>query len=92
MNTKLPAPPIPPPGRLRREGSGPDACEICGSSLKRRWFGLGRAIGCLQPKCWNWHGWTLLPANCNRPIDLYGAPKKPAAPPSPPPRARSDHR
>jgi hypothetical protein len=70
-------PPIPPPCRIIREGGCPGVCDICGSSLKRRWFGLGKIIGCLQPKCWNWHGWSHLPAGHNRPIDLYGAPEKP---------------
>lgn len=76
--------PIPPPLRIIREGSVA-RCHICGSSLKRRWFGLGAAIGCLQPKCWNWHGWSQLPVGSNRPIDLYGAPAKPPPPPAPPP-------
>lgn len=80
MNTRLP---IPPPGRILREGCI-EICDICGSSLKRRWFGLGAVIGCLQPKCWNWHGWANMPARLNRPIDLYGAPERPAAPPPPP--------
>lgn len=69
-------PPIPPPCRIIREGGCVGICDICGSSLKRRWFGLGKVIGCLQPKCWNWHGWSYLPAGSNRPIDLYGAPEK----------------
>lgn len=77
-------PPIPPPGRIIREGCVA-TCEICGSSLKRRWFGLGAVIGCLQPKCWNWHGWSYLPAGRNRPIDLYGAPVKPSYVAPPPP-------
>lgn len=83
--------PIPPPLRIIRDGGDPSVCEICGSSLKRRWFGLGRVIGCLQQECWNWHGWTLLPAGTNRPINLYGAPKKPL-PGQALPRTRSDHR
>lgn len=70
-------PPIPPPCRIIREGGCSGFCDICGSSLKRSWFGLGKVIGCLQPKCWNWHGWSQLPAGHNRPIDLYGAPEKP---------------
>lgn len=69
-------PPVPPPCRIVREGTI-GRCEICGSSLKRRWFGLGSVLGCLQPKCWNWHGWSYLPVGHNRPIDLYGAPEKP---------------
>jgi len=72
----LPKPPTPPPGRIICEGTI-SRCDVCGSSLKRRWFGLGKAIGCLQPKCWNWHGWSSLPAGSNRPIDSYGAPEKP---------------
>lgn len=74
---RAPQPPIPPPCRIIREGGCAGFCDICGSSLKRRWFGLGAIIGCLQPKCWNWHGWRHLPAGSNRPIDLYGAPEKP---------------
>lgn len=70
-------PPIPPPCRIIREGGCGGICDICGSSLKRRWFGLGKVIGCLQPKCWNWHGWSHLPVGSNRPSDLYGAPEKP---------------
>lgn len=87
MNS-IPKPPIPPPCRIIREGGGACFCDICGSSLKRRWFGLGAVIGCLQPKCWNWHGWSLLPVGRKRPPDLYGAPERPHHPPSPPWRVR----
>jgi hypothetical protein len=87
----IPTKPAPPPMRLIRESSvlelrDPSFCRICGSSLKRSWFGLGKVIGCIQSKCWNYYEWTFLPAGVNRSPYLYGAPKKPLPPP-PPPRA-----
>lgn len=79
-----PAPPTPPPSRIIREGGSTCRCDICGSSMKRAWFGLGRLLGCIQPKCWNYHGYRNLPAGMNRSPYLYGAPVKPEAPPAPP--------
>jgi hypothetical protein len=81
--------PTPPPGRIIREGGSIAQCRICGSSMKRAWFGFGRLLGCIQPKCWNFHGWRALPAGTNRSPDLYGAPRKPPAPPAPPGAAHS---
>lgn len=80
------AKPIPPPSRIIREGGGTRRCEICHSSVKRRWFGLGRIVGCIQPRCWNYYGYKDLPAGVNPPPDLYGGPVKGSPPPSPPPR------
>lgn len=52
----VPKPPAPPLTRILREGGchlfrGPEYCEKCGSSVQREWFGFGKIIGCIQPKC-----------------------------------------
>jgi hypothetical protein len=74
--------------RLIAEGGlqlfGNSFCDICGSSQKKAFFGLGQILGCIQPKCWNYFEWKNLPAGVNKSILLYGAPKKPQPPPSPP--------
>jgi hypothetical protein len=59
-------------------------CQTCGSTQKRAWFGLGRVLGCIQPKCWNYYMWRQLPVGVNPPPGLYGGPLKPPAPPAPP--------
>jgi hypothetical protein len=81
--TMIPERPTPPPCRLIKEG-GVDFCKTCGSTQKRAWFGLGRVLGCIQPKCWNYYRWRSLPVGVNPPAGLYGGPVKPPAPPAPP--------
>lgn len=82
----IPERPIPPPGRMIVEGSLPSFCPTCGSTQKHAWFGFGRVLGCIQPKCWNYYRWQSLRVGVNPPAGLYGGPTKPPAPPPPPPR------
>jgi len=50
-----------PCGRLvyerdeHRVGNKHSMCPECGSSLSRKFFGLVRTGGCIQPKCPNWY-------------------------------------
>jgi hypothetical protein len=51
--------------RVIEEGSNPkDSCDLCGSTLKRRWFGLLRSQFCMNPSCDNHdeRGFAVLPA------------------------------
>lgn len=52
-NKKIPAPPKPPLSRMIRERTIGD-CPKCGSTTIKKWFGLGKSIGCIQPECDNY--------------------------------------
>ena len=47
--------PVPPLGRLMREGDTGPYCPICGSSLKLKWHRLSRTNKCINFKCDNYH-------------------------------------
>lgn len=54
---RISEPPFPPPssiGRIIIEGSNAD-CPLCHSTVKYKWFGLGKSIGCIQPLCENYY-------------------------------------
>ena len=55
IKTEDPTPPEFPLSRIIREGSNTD-CPYCHSTVNYRWFGLGRSLGCIQPKCKNYYG------------------------------------
>jgi predicted RNA-binding Zn-ribbon protein involved in translation (DUF1610 family) len=42
--------PSPPMSRIIIEGTA-GSCPECGSTEIRRWYGLGKPLGCIQPKC-----------------------------------------
>jgi len=46
----VPSPPEPPLSRIITEGTI-GTCPECGSTEIRKWYGLGKPLGCIQPKC-----------------------------------------
>jgi hypothetical protein len=46
--------PKPPIGRRINDWIAPPMCNVCGSSMKRKWFGL-KTLGCIHPKCTNYY-------------------------------------
>jgi len=46
--------PEPPLSRIITEGTI-GTCPECGSSEIKRWYGLGKPLGCIQPECKNYY-------------------------------------
>lgn len=47
--------------RLIREGDLQKKCPECGSSLKWKFFGFGKSLGCIQPECSNYYKSRIAP-------------------------------
>lgn len=60
IDTKKPRCPL---GSLLKEGTL-GTCPDCGSTEKRKWFGLGSKIGCIQAGCDNYYNKEAMCKNC----------------------------